>query len=379
MVRRDCLQRLAALAGVGLLKEPRNLAGREPSIASLGDEALKRGLRYGATPEADLGQAPPPYTALFAEHCRLLAPNLSWAHVSKSPGQYDFSSQQRNLDFAQAYSMLLTGAHLLWHERTPAWIEQAGDRAAAGRMVADHIRAMVTRFAGQVYSWNVVNEAIHPADGRSDGLRNSPLLAKLGNDYLELAFRTAREFDRESLLVYNDYDLELNNAEQENRRRALLALLDRLLAARAPIDAVGLQSHLKLSSCCFRQEVYRRFLGEIEKRGLKILITELDVLDNGAPSDIAGRDRAVADAYKRLLDVALDNRAVIAVVTWGLSDRFTWLTPRFNPSFARPDGLPGRPLPFDSDYAPKRAYGTLLRALQTAPRRRVVEGAGNTG
>lgn len=372
MVRRDFLERLAAAASLGLSPLSGALAARGGSILSLGDTAQKRGLQYGATPEADMGEVPPAYSELLAEHCRLLAPNLSWAHVSKTPGQYDFSAEQGTLDFAQSYSMMLTGAHLLWHERTPAWLEQAADRAVARQMVTDHIHTMTTRFAGRVYSWNVVNEAIDPGGGRADGLRNSPLLAKLGDDYVEFAFRTARQFDQQAVLVYNDYDLELDNPAQESRRRALISLLDRLLASKTPIDAVGLQTHLKLANCCFRQDVYRRFLREIEARGLRIMITELDVLDNSAPSNIAERDRAVADAYKRVLEVALDSPALISVVTWGLSDRYTWLTPRYSPSFARPDGLPGRPLPFDSDFAAKPAYWTVIRAIQGAPKRRAL-------
>src|ERR1700741_5065991 len=47
------------------------------------------------------------------------------------------------------------------------------------------------------------------------------------------------------------------------------------------------------------------FLREIEARGLRILITELDVEDPGGPSDIAARDRAVADEARRFLDVVL--------------------------------------------------------------------------
>ncbi|HEV2424271.1 MAG TPA: endo-1,4-beta-xylanase [Terriglobia bacterium] len=373
MLRRDCLEKLAAFtASLSISPSIQDFAGRGAAILSLGDTARKRGLQYGATPEADMAGVPPAYSELFAEHCRLLAPNLSWAHVSRAPGQYDFSTEQGTLDFAQSYSMMLTGAHLLWHEQTPAWFAAAGDSAAARQMVSDHIHAMATRFAGRVYSWNVVNEAINPGDGRADGLRSSPLLAKLGGDYVEFAFRTAREFDQQSVLVYNDYGLELENPEQEGRRRALLVLLDRLLASKAPIGAVGLQTHLKLRDCCFKQEVYGRFLKEIEARGLKIMITELDVLDNGAPSNIAQRDRAVADAYKRVLDVALDSPALISVVTWGLSDRYTWLTPRYNPTFARADGLPGRPLPFDSDFAAKPAYWAVIRAIQGAPKRRAL-------
>jgi endo-1,4-beta-xylanase len=35
-------------------------------------------------------------------------------------------------------------------------------------------------------------------------------------------------------------------------------------------------------------------------------------------------DRAVAQAYQDFLSVALDESAVVAVATWGLSDRHTW-------------------------------------------------------
>jgi endo-1,4-beta-xylanase len=59
----------------------------------------------------------------------------------------------------------------------------------------------------------------------------------------------------------------------------------------------------------------------VDRRGLKILVTELDVLDDGLPRASAPRDRAVADIYRRYLDVALANPHVAAVITFGLSDR----------------------------------------------------------
>jgi len=46
------------------------------------------------------------------------------------------------------------------------------------------------------------------------------------------------------------------------------------------------------------------------------MITELDVLDLDMPSDIAARDKAAANFYRRFLAVALDQPAVISVVTW---------------------------------------------------------------
>lgn len=127
---------------------------------------------------------------------------------------------------------------------------------------------------------------------------------------------------------------------------------------------------MRLDQFKFEPEIYRRFLKDIAARGVTILITELDVFDIGAPSDIEKRDQAVADCYKRILEVALDEAAVSAVVTWGLSDRYTWLTPRYSPRYTRPDGLPGRPLPFDEQFVAKPAYDAIARALQHAPARR---------
>ena len=89
-----------------------------------------------------------------------------------------------------------------------------------------------------------------------------------------------------------------------------------LLGRGAPIDAVGLQSHLRLDGTKFSEKIYRQFLRDIAARGLKIFITELDVLDQKTAPDIATRDQLVADLYERLLTTALDEKAVNTVVTW---------------------------------------------------------------
>jgi endo-1,4-beta-xylanase len=266
--------------------------------------------------------------------------------------------------------MKITGAHLLWHLSTPKFFEAAADTTQARKLVVDHITYMCKRLAGQVWSWNVVNEALNPREGRPGGLRGSPLVSQLGADFFDIAFHTAREADPKALLVYNDYAMELDTSEHESRRRALLALIDSFKKRNLPIDAIGLQSHMRLDQFRFEAGIYRRFLKEIAARGVKILITELDVFDVGAPSDIKERDQAVADCYQRVLDVALDETAVTAVVTWGLSDRYTWLTPRYSPKFTRPDGLPGRPLPFDEQFAAKAAYGAIAKTMGAAPERR---------
>ena len=98
------------------------------------------------------------------------------------------------------------------------------------------------------------------------------------------------------------------------------------------------------------------------------------VVDNGqgknAPADQTVRDSLVADAYSRFLDAALDEPAVKMVVTWGLSDRHSWIVRHeTHESKWRDDGAPSRPLPFDSDLKAKPACEAIARAFANAPRR----------
>jgi endo-1,4-beta-xylanase len=332
--------------------------------------ASSAGLVFGSCSDEQFSKQPPAYEALFLSQCALYAGILSWQGIAPDPSHED-DQRDPNVAIALDAGLKLTGAHLLWHERTPAWLESL-PREQAQQAAAAHIQRMAGFYRGKCFSWNVVNEAIRPSDHAADGLRvDSPFLRALGPDFFEAAFREARAADPAALLLYNDYDLELDTPDQQARRTALFHLLDRLQKAQVPIDGVGLQSHLKLARFAdFHEKTYRAFLHDLAQRGLKVVITELDVDDRGAPPAPDERDRAVADVYARFLAVALDEPAVAALVTWGLCDPYSWLNHNaYFPQFVRPDGLPQRPLLFDAAFRPKPAYDAVLQALQQAPRR----------
>ncbi len=362
--------RLAGSAALAILAHADG-ARAEP-LASLKDAASRCGLRYGSDSDVPILTAPARYGQLFAEQCALYAANLSWRSVAPDRGTADPAREDPNVAFTRAHGLKLTGAHLLWHESTPDWFSDLPGAGEAQQAIADHIHAMARHYAGEVFSWNVVNEIVNPREGRPDGLRHSPLLAKLGPSFVDFAFRTAREANPGVLLVYNDYGVEMDRPDHAARRRSILRLLESWRSQGTPIDAVGLQSHLRLDGSIFDERVYRSFLDEIAGMGLKILVTELDVLDLTTPSDVGQRDREVADMYRRYLNVVLDEQAVIAVVTWGLSDRYTWLTPHSSPDFVRQDAEPMRPLPFDAAFNPKPAFYAMLSAFAHAPVRKAV-------
>jgi endo-1,4-beta-xylanase len=104
---------------------------------------------------------------------------------------------------------------------------------------------------------------------------------------------------------------------------------------------------------------------EARKMGLKVLVTEMDVNDRYVAAEIGPRDAAVARMYGSYLGTVLGDPAVIAVLTWGITDKYTWL----DREDSRTDGEPERPLPFDEAMQPTAAFAAEVRALQGAPAR----------
>jgi endo-1,4-beta-xylanase len=366
---------VAGLAALG--------SGVSPAIpvSSHAEEALplrklaaEKGLLYGTTISARQVTGDPRFIDLVLQQTGLVVAenDMKWQVMNRGArGDDDYGPADTVAAFVLENDLALRGHNLLWYHRTPNWFFDLTSRDEIEIAIVERIRKLAGRYRGMVHSWDVVNEPIEPKDGRPDGLRTGVFLEMFGPDYLDIAYRTAREADPAARLVVNEYDIELDTPEQEARRTTLLKLLERMRRSGTPVDAAGVQAHL---SCAggppFSAARLRRFLAELAGLGLTIQITELDVTDENAPADEAVRDRLVADTYSRFLDTALDEAAVKVVVTWGLSDRHSWIVRKeTHESKWRADGLPSRPLPFDADLKPKPAFEAIAQAFKHAPQR----------
>lgn len=369
--RRDLL--LAAASSV-FLSACDVASAEEPGLKQL---AASKGLLYGSlirygspSTKAAYVMSDPAYARMMERECSLyVSITMFWKLVAPTPERTNLSPVDPVLAWAQAHGMGFRGTPLVWQSQTPSWFGELPDRTAAVKAMQERVRVTCARFAGKIQSWDVVNEPILTKGG-AEGLRKNVFFKKIGPEYIDIAFQTAREADPKALLTLNDNSLEYSTATHRDRRRALLALVDGLQKRKVPIDAIGIQTHLATEYADRLDEnSLAAFLKEISDRGLKIMITEMDVIDRSAPSDLAARDAEVASLYKRFLDVALANRSLIAVITWGLSDRESWITRGDQAAFRRKDGLPARPLPFDENYRPKKAYYAIADALRAAPGR----------
>lgn len=325
---------------------------------SLRDLAAARGLVFG-TAAATYQLEQKDFVPVLAREARQLVPEYEMKRDILEPqrGRYDFAALDALFAFAAKNSMSMRGHPLVWYHSNPGWLEPALAARRDEKLLTGHIQAVLSRYRGRMASVDVVNEAIAP-DGR--GLRPSPWLTAFGPGYIDTAFHAARAADPAAKLVYNDWGCEQGSADNDRFRATTLKLLQGLVARRVPINALGLQSHLSAFGNKVDQRKLAAFLGEVRAMGLDVLVTELDVYDGEGPSDIATRDRAVADEARRFLDVVLDSPATRGVLTWGLSDRHIDPPDEWKLKLA---GFRFRKLPYDAQMRKKPLWSALAQSF----------------
>jgi endo-1,4-beta-xylanase len=308
--------------------KPRRAAGASSTTdgvtgdASLGAHAAAHGLLYGCAVNMNALAADPVYAALIREQCRIVVAEnaMKWGALRPSADGFNFDQADALVAFAETNRMKIRGHNLVWHQNNPKWLEATATTANARELLVTHIETVAGRYAGRMHSWDVVNEAIHVEDGRADGLRNSLWLRLIGEDYIELAFRTARETDPQALLTYNECGIEEETRAGEQKREAVIEMLRRMVARRVPVDAVGVQSHIAAAMAAGGTGAQygaglMRFIAAARELGLQVFITEMDVNDRALVADEPGRDAAVAAAYRQYMELALADPAVRLVLT----------------------------------------------------------------
>lgn len=338
--------------------------------APLKELAAAKGLIYGAAARR-MELKDKSFAASFIQDCGIITPSWEFRRrmLNPSPDSFNFTPADSMVQWAKAHSMLLRGHTLVYQKSMPQWFSQQVNRQNVERLLVQYIETVVGRYAGQMHSWDVVNETIFPQGGGLYRMQNIDWLQWLGLDFYDLVFRATAAADPNALLVFNEDWLEPDTEEGEAKRVAVLKVLEKLKSQGTPIDALGIQSHLWLKDQKpLNQQKIRNFLSEVASLGLKIMITELDVQDRHLPQDITTRDRIVAQAYEDYLSVVLDEPAVIAVITWGLSDRYTWLV---HPKRRANEDFAPRPLPLDDNFQRKPAWYAIASAFDHAPERPV--------
>lgn len=357
---------LAAGAAMPVLAATNSLSASEVTLRRA---ATDRKLIYGTAVSSGNLVKDKPFAKLVVDQANMLVAEGETKRKAIEPkeGRLNFAPTEKLLAFAEKNGQAMRGHTLVWHEANPDWLLAKLEEGGKERLLTDYIEKTVGHFRGKLHSWDVINEVIHIDEGGEEDLRiSSPWYKAFGAGYIETAFQTAHSADPNALLFYNEINLEADVWWAEQRRRSVLKLLEKLLKKGVPVHALGIQSHLKAYRLDYSDEVLSRFLDEVAGLGLKILITEFDIADIEGPADPAQRDADIASLGRRYLDVAFSKPAVLGCLTWGISDRYSWLS--LYDSYKWADGSLSRGLPFDGELRPKKLYFEMLQSYRGARR-----------
>lgn len=298
--------------------------------------------------------------SLLTEHYNsLTAENeMKFERLHPQEQQYDFEVPDKMIAFTKEHGMSMRGHTLVWHNQTPAWVFQGdsghpADPQTLLMRMKSHIHTVAGRYAGQLYAWDVVNEAV--SDKEEEFLRPSPWLDILGESFIARAFEYAHEADPKAQLFYNDY----NECVPEKREK-IYKLVKSLKERGAPIHGVGLQAHWNLDFPS--TDDIRRAIERYASLDMLLHVTELDVsmfAHDDTRTDLTAPTEAMlekqAERYTQIFSLFKEYSAHIKSVTfWGVSDRYTWL-----------DGFPVRgrknwPFVFDVEQQPKQSFWNLI-------------------
>ncbi len=322
--------------------------------------AQRAGLFWGAAVQSQQVEPESDFAAAVARECSVIVPEweMKWGAIEPEKGRRNFARCDALLKFADKHRLKIRGTALIWYRNIPKWAVEAMKSDADWNLVASHMTATLKRYSGDSFiHWDVLNEVLEPKHGRADALRLSPQLSAFGPEYIPRALTLAHEHAPNVQLYINEYGLDYDGTIERDRRTALLRLVEKLKKSNAPFHGIGIQAHLRLDNSRFSEASLRRFLADIAAHGLKITLTELDVRERDLSLPLDERDRRVAAEVARYLDVVLDEPAVAGIVSWGLSDRYSWLNAKLQ------SGARNRGLPLDELLAPKQVKYAMVEAL----------------
>jgi endo-1,4-beta-xylanase len=302
------------------------------AAATLGAAAAQSGRYFGtAIAAGKLGDSA--YTTIANREFNMVTAENEMKIDATEPNQnqFSFTNADRVFNWAVQNGKQVRGHTLAWHSQQPGWMQSLSGTALRSAMI-NHINGVMAHYKGRIAYWDVVNEAF--ADGSSN--RRDSNLQRTGNDWIEVAFRTARTADPAAKLCYNDYNID---NWSHAKTQGVYSMVKDFRARGVPIDCTGFQGHFNSGNPYPAN--FRQTLQEFAALGVDVAITELD---------IAG---ASSTSFAGVTNDCLAVPRCVGITVWGVRDSDSWRSG-------------DAPLLFDGSGNKKAAYTAVLNALNAA-------------
>jgi len=345
--------------------DPASRPRAEQNIPNLAD-AWRRHFDIGAAvSQADVDVSSQNAQLLMKHFTVLVAENdQKMEIIQPTEGRFNWGPVDKIISFGEMTGMRFRWKSLVQHTQNPAWVFQ--DKAAPSRPASKevlnerlktHIQTIVRRYRGRVESYNVVDEVLSDRAGLRTGAEGSKWHEILGPEYIDNAFRWAREADPRAQLVINEVGLESDT----RKRQEMVNLLRGMKQRGVPVDAVGLQMHIDIRGPSTQQ--IRETIEALAATGVKVMITELDISiytsrgearKTATPALLLEQAQRYKDLFALFQEQIQKGNLANMVVIWGTNDGTSWKNN--NPVPGRTDA----PLLFDARFQSKPAFWALV-------------------
>ncbi|XXX81805.1 endo-1,4-beta-xylanase [Sorangium sp. So ce134] len=240
----------------------------------------------------------------------------TFSSVAVSRDVRDWSKLDAIYEYAQDNDIPFTEHAFVWGNTPPPWIGRLTDDEKR-QAIRDWMQAYCERYPDTKYIIVVNEPPPHTTPSFAHALGGD---GESGHDWIVNSFKWAREFCPGATLVLNDY----NNIEYEVEHDRFVEMVKALLAAGAPIDALGAEAH---GAYRIETSTVKGYIDGLAATGLPVLITEYDI---GLADDEEQR-RVMEEQFTMFYN----HPAVKGITLWGYVVGSTW---RDNTGLLRPDG-----------------------------------------
>ncbi|KAK0644159.1 glycoside hydrolase family 10 protein [Cercophora newfieldiana] len=257
--------------------------------------------------------------------------SMKWDQINSRKGTYSWGGADYLVNWAVENNKTIRGHTIVWHSQLAGWVSQIRSKSELTTVIQEHAKTVMGRYKGKIRGWDVINEMFNE-DG---SLRSSVFSNVLGEEFVSVAFKAAREADPDCVLYINDYNLD--RPDHAKVTRGMVAHVTKWIAAGIPIDGIGSQGHLQSGQ---GQALANTIKVLAAVPGIKeVAVTELDIQNNNSNDYVAVTKGCLAEPK------------CVGITVWGVRDNDSW----------RPQG---NPLLFDSSYNAKANYNAVVQALQ---------------
>ena len=254
--------------------------------------------RFGTPRENEL------YKECFRKIFNYATTGFYWRWYEPVRGKPNYDYTDNVVAWCARNDIRLKGHPLLWANESgiPPW---SGEQPSA-EVQKQRVTDIMTRYAGKIEFWEVVNEPAHVT-----GIE------------IDAPYRWARAVNPEASLIVNDYSVIANGYPP------FFVLLQKALNKGVPFDGIGIQAH-EPRTMRFPLDQVWKVLDRYAILGKYLHITEFTPTSGGQEitgSHITGTwdEAAQADYATRFYTVCFAHPAVVAITWWDLCDAGSWL------------------------------------------------------